>query len=138
MIRIYDSGYRGECPSEDVEQINIMGWLEKNYPERWPLIFHVPNEVTVDKRKRGWALHLDKRKKKGVKPGIPDIFDINNHPIFICELKTQDGGRVSADQKRVTKAADEAGSWVCICSGYQNFLLAYSDYLKYIASQGAR
>ena len=138
MIRIYDSGYRGECASEDVEQINVMGWLEKNYPERWPLIYHVPNETTVDKKKRGWAMHLDKRKKKGVKPGVPDIFDVNNQPIFICELKKVDGGRLSAEQWKFLKAADESGSWACIASGYLQFLLAYSDYLSYIASQGAR
>jgi hypothetical protein len=138
MIRIYDSGYRGECPSEDVEQINCMGWLEKNFPERWPLIYHVPNETTVDKKKRGWAMHLDKRKKKGVKPGVSDIFDINDSPIFICELKKRDGGRLSAEQRIFLNAADAKGSWVCVANGFQQFMLAYSDYLDIVNSTSAR
>lgn len=137
-IHIYDSNYRGECKSEDVDLIDIMGWLEKNYPERWPLIFHVANELTVDKRKPGWALHLDKRKKKGVKAGVADIFDINNQPIFICELKKESGGVVSKDQREFLRSADAAGNWVCICHGRLQFMLAYSDYNNYIASHGAR
>lgn len=138
MIHIYDSNYRGECSSETVEQINCMGYLEKNFPERWPLIYHVPNETTVDKKKPGWAMHLDKRKKMGVKSGVSDIFDINDWPIFICELKRKDGGRLSADQREFLTAADARGCWVCVATGYEQFLLAYSDYNNYIAPRSAR
>ena len=136
MIRIYDSNYRGECPSEDVEQINSMGWLEKNYPDRWPLIFHCPSELTVDKKKPGWATHLAKRKKKGFKLGISDIIDFG-----VCrgafELKRQDKTlkRPSKEQREFLAAVASSGGFAAICYGAEQFKLAYADYINYCIAQ---
>lgn len=139
MIRIYDSGYRGECPSEDVEQINCMGWLEKNFQERWPLIFHCPNEVTVDKKKPGWAMHLDKRKKKGVKNGVSDIIDFGVvRGAFELKRLDRTKRKPTAEQMDFLQSVDDSGGFAAVCYGREQFMLAYSDYLKYIASQGAR
>lgn len=138
MIRTYDSGYRGECSSETVEQINSMGWLEKNYPYRWPLIFHCPNEVTVDKKKPGWANHLLMRKKKGVRPGVPDIIDFGAiRGAF--ELKRKDrkakGVKTTAEQREFLEAVAASGGFAAICYGAEEFKLAYADYINYCIAQ---
>lgn len=135
MIRIYDSGYRGECRREEYEQIDCASWLKHNYPDRWPLIFHVPNELTVDKKKPGWAQHLQKRQKMGVQNGVSDIIDFAQiRGAF--ELKradrTQKGVRVSQEQKDFLAAVAESGGFAAICYGFSEFKRAYADYLEFI------
>lgn len=133
MIRIYDSGYRGECPTEIIEQINCAGWLEKNHPERWPLIFHVANEIKANPQ------YMAKRKKMGVRSGVSDIIDFGEiRGAF--ELKRQDRtkSKVSEEQMAFLEAVDASGGFAAIVYGYSSFLLAYSEYLIYCSSQGAR
>ena len=133
MIRIYDSGYRGECPSEMVEQINSMGWLEKRYPDRWPLIFHYPAEVKAKPQ------YMAVRRKCGVKAGISDIIDFGEiRGAF--ELKRQDRtkSKVSKEQMSFLEAVDASGGFAAIVYGFPQMMLAYSEYLIYCSSQGAR
>jgi hypothetical protein len=133
MIRIYDSGYRGECSTEMVEQINVMGWLEKNHPDRWPLIFHYPAETKAK------AQYMAIRRKCGVKAGISDIIDFGEiRGAF--ELKRQDRTKssVSKEQRAFLESVDVSGGFAAIVFGYSSFLLAYSDYINYCSSQGAR
>lgn len=133
MIRIYDSGYRGECPSERVEQINVMGWLEKNHPDRWPLIWHTPNEIKASPQ------YMAMRKKMGVKSGIADVIDFGVvRGAF--ELKREDRTKssVSKEQRDHLGAVDASGGFAAIVYGYQQFLLAYSDYLAIVNSDSAR
>lgn len=133
MIRIYDSGYRGECPSERVEQINVMGWLEKNHPDRWPLIWHTPNEIKASPQ------HMAMRKKMGVKSGIADVIDFGAvRGAF--ELKREDRTKssVSKEQRDHLEAVYASGGFAAIVYGYSQFLLAYSDYLIYCSSHSAR
>lgn len=133
VVRIYDSGYRGDCPSERVEQINVMGWLEKNHPDRWPLIWHTPNETKATPQ------HMAMRKKMGVKSGIADVIDFGEiRGAF--ELKRQDRTKssVSKEQRLFLESVDASGGFAAIVFGYSSFLLAYSEYINYCSSQGAR
>lgn len=133
MIRIYDSGYRGECPSEMAEQINCMGYLEKHHPDRWPLIFHYPAETKAK------AQYMAIRRKLGVKSGIPDIIDFGSiRGAF--ELKRQDRtkSKVSKEQMAFLEAVDASGGFAAIVYGFPQMMLAYSEYLIYCSSQGAR
>lgn len=139
MIRIYDSGYRGECRREEFEQMDCASWLKYNYPDRWPLIFHVPNEVTVDKKKPGWANHLQKRQKMGVSLGVSDIIDF--HPVRgAFELKrldrTQKGVRVTTEQREFLEAVDASGGFAAIVYGFAQFKIAYADYLEFVRLRG--
>lgn len=132
MIHIYDSGQRGPCRSEDCEQIDAMGWLEKHYPERWPLIWHTPNEI------RASPLYMQKRKKMGVKSGVSDIVDFGLvRGAF--ELKKLDrkakGVRVSAAQRKFLQAVADTGGFAAICYGFEQFKLAYADYLRFISER---
>lgn len=130
MIRIYDSNYRGECPSEDVEQINSAGWLEKNHPCDWEVAFHVPNEIKASPQ------YMAKRRKKGVKPG-PSDWIIAKNPVGAFEMKRLDKtkSRVSKDQTVFLSGVAASGGFAAICYGAEQFKLAYADYINYCIAQ---
>lgn len=126
MIRTYNPSHRAPCRSERCEQIDAMGWLEKHYPERWPLIFHCPNET------RGSAQHMQMRKKEGVKAGVPDIIDMAGPVMGLFEMKRQDSSksRLSTDQRDFLQEAAERGHFVAVCYGFEQFKRAYGDFLQ--------
>lgn len=130
MIRIYDSGYRGDCRTERCEQIDSISWLSFNYPERFPLIFHCPGETKASPQ------HMQMRAKEGVKAGPPDIIDLDQWP-GLFELKRLDRtkSKVSKEQKDFLLAGSERGHFTAICYGFEQFKKAYSDYLAFIASK---
>lgn len=133
MIRFYDSGYRGECPSEMVEQINSMGWLEKHHPDRWSLIFHYPAEAKAKPQ------YMAIRRKLGVKAGIADIIDFGQiRGAFELKRRDKTKSKVSKDQLEFLESVDASGGFAAICYSFEQFMLAYSDYLDYIASHSAR
>ena len=130
MIRIYDSGYRGDCRSERCEQIDAIGWLKHNYPDRWPLIFHCPGETKASPQ------HMQMRAKEGVKAGPPDIIDLGGI-VGLFELKRVDRtkSKVSKEQKEFLLAGAECGHFAAIVYGFEQFKLAYADYLSFIAEK---
>ena len=130
-IRVYDSGYRGACRSERAEQIDCISWVDHNFPERSTLLFHPANEA------KGTASHHALRKKEGVRGGVSDIIGLNNLPPFICELKRLDRTKsaLSATQKAFAAAAAASGHFVCVAYGFEQFKLAYNDYLQYHVNQ---
>ena len=73
------------------------------------LIFHVPNG---ERRAIKTAIRL---KKMGVVAGIPDLF-IPAWSLWI-ELKRQNGGVVSAEQKKVMAYLKKAGYKCFVCHG---------------------
>lgn len=127
MIRIYDSGHRGECRTERMEQIDCISWLKHNHPDRWPLIFHPANET------HGKGNHHVIREKEGVKAGPPDIIDLNRLP-GLFELKRLDRtkSKVSKEQREFLQAGADAGHFAAICYGFSEFKRAYADYLEFI------
>lgn len=131
MIRIYDSDYRGDCRTERMEQIDSASWLQFNHPERWRLIFHVPNEASGKRTN-----HLQMRVKEGVKSGVSDIIDFGLiRGAF--ELKRMDKSKckVSKEQREFLAAVDESGGFAAICYGFSEFRRAYADYLAFIAEK---
>lgn len=130
MIRIYDSGYRGDCRVETIEQIDCAGWLEFNHPDRWSLIWHTPNEA------RATASYMQKRQKMGVKSGVSDIIDFGLvRGAF--ELKRLDKSKcsVSKEQRAFLQAVAESGGFAAICYGFSEFKKAYADYLAFVAEK---
>ena len=127
MIRIYDSGYRGDCPSEMVEQINCMGYLEKHHPDRWPLIWHTPNEAKAKPQ------YMALRRKLGVKSGIADIIDFGAiRGAFELKRRDRTKSKVSKEQIAHLEAVDASGGFAAIVYGHDEFLLAYSEYLAIV------
>lgn len=127
MIRIYDSGYRGECRSERCEQIDCISWLQVAHPDRWPLCFHCPGETKATPQ------HMQMRAKEGVKPGPPDIIDLGG-VVGLFELKRLDRtkSKVSKDQREFLLAGANSGAFAAICYGFESFKLAYADYLEFV------
>lgn len=132
MIHTYNPNHRGPCRSERCEQIDAMGWLEKHYPDRWPLIFHVPNET------RASPQHMQMRRKEGVKAGVPDIIDANDPIIGFFEMKRLDSSksRLSPDQRAFLERAAEKGHFCAVCYGFESFKQAYGDFLALIGETG--
>lgn len=127
MIRTYDSSYRGECRSEMCEQIDSVSWLEYNYPDRWPLIFHCANEISAKPQ------YMQRRKKEGVKPGVSDIIDLGAvRGAFELKLLDKSKCRVSKDQRDFLDAVAASGGFAAICYGFEQFRVAYADYLIFI------
>lgn len=127
MIRIYDSGHRGECRSEMAEQMDCISWLQYNHPDRWPLIFHVPGEIKASPQ------YMQRRQKEGVKAGIPDILDFGRiHGAF--ELKRCDKTKcsVSKEQRAFLESTDASGGFSALCYGFAEFVKAYEDYLIFV------
>ncbi|MNO56548.1 VRR-NUC domain protein [compost metagenome] len=131
MIRIYDSGYRGDCRVETIEQIDCASWLQFNYPERWPLIWHTPNES------KATASYMQKRQKMGVKSGVSDIIDFGLvRGAF--ELKRLDKSKckVSKEQREFLQAVADSGGFAAVVYGFQEFKRAYADYLDFVRLRG--
>ena len=67
MIKTYEVKYRGECPKEDTDLINLVAWFNYQYPHLSPLLVHVVNESQLPVQARIML------KKKGLKKGFPDL-----------------------------------------------------------------
>jgi len=131
MIHTYGHRTPGKCRSETAEQMDCMSWLECHYPDRAGLCFHPSNETTVDKRKPGWAMHLEKRRRMGVKKGAPDIIDLwgtDRWRSGVFELKALNG-KATKEQVEFLESADARGSFCAICYGFEEFKKAWLDYL---------
>lgn len=130
MIRIYDSGFRGDCRAERCEQIDAISWLSFNYPERFPLIFHCPGETKASPQ------HMQMRAKEGVRAGVPDIIDLGG-VVGLFEMKRLDRtkSKISKDQLGFMSRSSAAGHFAAIVYGFEQFKLAYSDYLEFIAEK---
>lgn len=131
MIRTYDSGYRGDCRVEKLEQIDCISWLKYNYPDRWRLIFHCPGETQAK------AQHMQMRAKEGVKAGPPDIIDLGGI-VGLFEMKRLDRtkSKVSREQREFLENGVSAGHFAAICYGFSEFKLAYADYLEFVRLSG--
>lgn len=79
-------------------------------------------------------MHYAMRHKEGVKAGIPDIIHLGGTDVWrsgLFELKRLDArkSKVSAEQKAILELADARGSFSAVCYGFEQFKLAWIDYL---------
>jgi hypothetical protein len=66
-----DTGFRGECPKEDLEQVTFFARLRREYPETWGMIaIHPRNEGL---KVRGQIGSVARHKAEGMTPGAADI-----------------------------------------------------------------
>jgi len=127
-VKIYDSGLRGDCPVEHIEQINAVSWFRYHYPQYRYLFFHPVNEGNIPVHYRA------KLNKCGMLPGMSDcvlLVSTDLHGYALIELKRQNRtkSKISEDQKRVLNAAFEAGAFAAVAYGAEQFKLAIADYL---------
>jgi len=133
-VKVYDSGYRGECDPEEIEQINCVSWFRHHYPQYQYLFFHPVNEGKIPVHYR------TKLKKCGMLSGMSDcvlLVRTDLHPYALIELKRLDRtrSRISKDQKLVLNAAAEMGAFAAVACGAEQFKLAVADYLQPLYSK---
>lgn len=125
-IKVYgDLNYRGACPKEALEQVTFFNRLRREYPDTLGIIaFHVRNE--------GKRNHLEAatHKAEGMTAGAPDIL-IPGAPAFVCELKRRDHTQSELRTAQLTylRAAQAAGSFVCVALGVDAAWEALRDYM---------
>jgi hypothetical protein len=123
MIKVYDSGYRGECPIEAGELKTFFNQIRKT--EYGLIAFHPRNE--------GKKTHaqVQTEKMEGLTSGVSDII-IPASPPFICELKRKDRTKSKFPQveKDFLIACGEKGAWVCLAYGWEQAWLAFNDWKK--------
>jgi hypothetical protein len=124
-IKVYgDTGFRGNCPSETLEQVTFFSRLRRLHPEYGAVALHPRNE--------GKRTHLQaaKEKSEGMVTGATDIV-IPSNPSFVCELKRRDHTKSSLgeEQIRYMRAASSIGCFVCIALGADAAMEAFQDWL---------
>lgn len=122
---IFDSGYRGPCPKEDIEQIKSADWLSYNMP--WVNAFHVPNETMAK------AHYGEKRRRMGVKGGVSDWVILTPgfyHPFAVPEMKRLDRtkSKISTEQRIFLNHAHSDGGFSFVCYGVDMFKIGIRIY----------
>ena len=122
MIKIYDSGYRGECPIESAELKTFFNQLRLKYPDTYgKLAFHPRNEG------KKTAAQVQVEKMEGATPGVSDIII----PLgFVCELKRKDRtkSRLPKVEVEYLEAAGLMGAFACVAYGWENAWRAFIDW----------
>lgn len=134
MIRQYAT-FTPNGNSETGEHLSCAAWLKHHHPDRWQWIFHCPSE---GKRKPQYAAMLA---SMGFKPGIPDLIDLDGQRgiIGMFELKKCDKkARPTKEQNVFLLNNAQAGGFSAVCWGFDQFVIAYSDYLEYCLVHGAQ
>ena len=115
-------------PKEGEEQARLFSWCrmqEWQHPELG-LLFHIPNGGSRNKAEAG------RFKAEGVKAGVPDLMlpvaRGGHHGLFI-EMKRQDGGRVSKEQKDWMDRLQAQGFEAVVCRGWEGAAEALLRYL---------
>ncbi len=130
MIKIYDSGFRGDCPIEDVEQINCTSWFDYQYPQYSRLYWHTVNESNMPVQGRV------KAKRKGLRAGVSDIMIMvkkGKYSGLVVELKRKSktkSTKVSVDQDEFLFEMDEQGFYCAVCYGFEQFEICVKEYLR--------
>jgi len=125
-IAVYgDQTYKGECPSEGVEQVTFFTRLRMRYPDSWGIIAIHPRNEGI----RTWAKAAIE-KAEGMAKGAADII-IPGSPSFVCEIKRRDHSKSKWQdgQQEYLNAAQKAGSFVCVALGADAAILAFEEYL---------
>jgi hypothetical protein len=128
-VRVYgDTGFRGKCPSEAIEQVTLFNALRREYPATWGrLALHPRNEQQL---RGGQHRALARHKAEGMTPGAADII-IPARVAFVCELKRQDHtlSKWQDGQAEYLIAAQGAGAFACVALGWRAAWQALEDWV---------
>ena len=127
-VKIYDSGFRGNCDVEDQDQVNLTSWFDYQYPHYSRLYFHVVNENMLPVQGRV------KAKKKGLRKGVSDSFIMvkrGKYSALVIELKRKDKtkSRLLPDQDEFLLEMDEQGFYCAVCYGFEEAVKCVKEYL---------
>lgn len=129
-----DTGFRGACPQETVEQISFFSRLRRKYPDSYGLIaIHPRNEGL---RQGGQFSAVIKHSAEGMALGAADIV-IPGVRTFLCEMKRRDHTKSRWQDGQITylTAAHNAGAFACVALGAQG---AWEAFEAWLAASNAR
>ena len=121
-----NTDFRGECPSEALEQVTFFARVRRMYPDSYGLLaLHPRNEG------RRTHLQVAKEKSEGMTTGATDIV-IPGRPAFVCELKRRDHtkSKLADEQLAYLRAASSAGAYSCIALGVDSAWEALQDWIE--------
>ena len=118
--------------SEHLHQCKVIEWARREVQTgRWPeldLLYSIPNGGLRNAREAA-AL-----KREGVRAGIPDLHlpvaARGYHSLYV-EMK-KEGGKLSADQRKVIKVLEEQGNKVAVCYSWEEAI----DWIAWYVSAG--
>lgn len=123
-IPVYgDASFRGECPSENLEQVTFFARIRRKYPDTWGVLaIHPRNEGERSFRQ---AAH---QSAEGMTAGASDIV-VPGSPSFVCELKRRDHtkSKITDEQIKYLRAAKAMGAFACIALGVDAAEQAFAE-----------
>jgi len=126
-----DQSFRGQCPSESVEQMTFFNWLGREHPAWRSLAIHPRNEQQL---RGGQFRALARHKAEGMTPGASDII-IPGAPTFVCELKRRDHtlSKWQPGQVEYLEAARDVGCFACVALGADAVKEAFLEWITLTA-----
>jgi len=127
-VRVFGGTYRGDCPTEALEQATVFNELRRHYPDTYGAVaIHPRNEQQLRGGQHG---ALIRQKAEGMTPGAADII-IPGRPAFVCELKRKDPtkSRWQDGQREYLQAAASVGCFTCVAFGWEAGWDAFSHWL---------
>ena len=123
-----DKNYRGNCPSESIEQITFFNWLRREHPDYGAIALHPRNEQQL---RNGQFASLKRHKAEGMVTGAADII-IPAGRTFVCEMKRQDHTKSKWQEGQIDylNACHKAGAFVCVALGYESAKQAFLYWLS--------
>jgi len=111
---------------ESAEQIDFIAWVRYHYPELDKLVFHPVNE--------GHQLpqHRLSLIKQGMESGVSDVIMLQcgaRFPAGVIEIKRDDGGSVSKEQRKALIACNEQAKFSAVAHGAEAAKAAFMDYM---------
>ena len=123
-----DTGFRGKCPTEALEQITFFRRLRDAYPDSYGLTaLHPRNEGL---KIGGQFGAVSRHKAEGMTVGASDII-IPGRVTFVCELKRRDRTMCAWQdgQYEFLLAAHNAGAFACVAFGCDAAWGAFQEWL---------
>ena len=123
-----DTGFRGKCPTEALEQITFFRRVRDAYPDSYGLTaLHPRNE---GQKTGGQFGALSRHKAEGMTVGASDII-IPGRVTFVCELKRRDRTMCAWQDGQIEylTAAHNAGAFACVAFGCDAAWGAFQEWL---------
>ena len=123
-----DTGFRGKCPTEALEQITFFRRVRDAYPDSYGLTaLHPRNE---GQKTGGQFGAVSRHKAEGMTPGASDII-IPGRVTFVCEMKRRDRTQSEWQDGQIEylTAAHNAGSFACVALGCDAAWEAFEEWL---------
>ena len=123
-----DTGFRGKCPTEALEQITFFRRVRDAYPDSYGLTaLHPRNEGL---KIGGQFGTVSRHKAEGMTPGAADII-IPGRVTFVCEMKRRDRTQSEWQDGQIEylTAAHNAGAFACVALGCDAAWEAFGEWL---------